>query len=130
MYLIRDLAYVLRKKLGDWFKVLQLLKLDSEKRIYDDTDILESDMLSATVGSGTDVQLEEAYNEIGDYHFERQNWNLAVRYYMMSRNIERQADCYYVLEDYDSLSKIMDQLPENSELLAVCFISIFFFRYF
>lgn len=117
------MAYVLRKKLGDWFKVLQLLKLDSDKRILDDNDIMETDLLSATVGTGTDVQLEEAYNEIGDYHFERQNWKLAFKYYIVSRNIERQADCLYVLEDYDSLSKIMDQLPENSELLGV---SIFF----
>ena len=115
----KDLAYLLRKKLGDWFKVLQLLKIGSDKRIYDDQDILESDMLNTALSGGSDAQLEEAYNEIGDYHFERQRWDLAAKYYIMIRYLERQADCYYVLEDYDSLAKIVDQLPENSELLSV-----------
>ena len=49
----RDLAVVLRKKLGDWFRVVQLLKTGS---------------------GGDDVQLEEAWNAIGDYYADRQKW--------------------------------------------------------
>lgn len=52
-YLCRDLAVALRKKLGDWFRVVQLLK---------------------TGASGDDQQLIEAYNAIGDYYADRQKW--------------------------------------------------------
>ena len=44
----------LRKKLGDWFKVIHLLK---------------------NGGGGDDVQLEEAWNAVGDYYADRQKWN-------------------------------------------------------
>lgn len=52
---IRDLAVSLRKKLGDWFRVVQLLKTGS---------------------GGDDVQLEEAWNAIGDYYADRQKWSV------------------------------------------------------
>lgn len=50
----RDLAVNLRKKLGDWFRVVQLLKTGST--------------------GGDDNQLEEAWNAIGDYYADRQKW--------------------------------------------------------
>ena len=53
IYYCRDLAVSLRKKLGDWFRVVQLLKTGS---------------------GGDDVQLEEAWNAIGDYYADRQKW--------------------------------------------------------
>ena len=49
----RDLAVVLRKKLGDWFRVVQLLK---------------------TGAGGDDQAMEEAWNAIGDYYADRQKW--------------------------------------------------------
>lgn len=53
----RDLAVSLRKMLGDWFRVVQLLKGGN---------------------SGTDDrQLEEAWNAIGDYYADRHKWPLA-----------------------------------------------------
>ena len=55
---IRDLAVSLRKKLGDWFRVVQLLKTGS---------------------GGDDVQLEEAWNAIGDYYADRQKWSVYRR---------------------------------------------------
>ena len=113
----------MRKKLGDWFKVLQLLKLGSgiKKLSENDLDLLESDMLASAAGAGTDIQLEETYNEIGDYYSERQRWDTAVKFYILGRNLGKQAECYYLLEDYDSLCKVIDQLPDNSELLTVFF---------
>ena len=95
-----------------------------------DPDLLEGDMLVSTNSGGSDIQLEEAYNAIGEYHAERQKWDLAVKYFILGRNLEKQADCYYILEDYDSLSKVMDQLPENSELLAVNNLFSFSFKLF
>lgn len=50
----RDLAISLRIKLGDWFRVLQLLKTGS--------------------GDCDDTLLEQAYNAIGDYFADRQKW--------------------------------------------------------
>jgi tetratricopeptide (TPR) repeat protein len=122
------LAYQLRKKLGDWFKVLQILKKSpsgGRRGDAEDQDLIEGDMLGSALG-GSDTQLEEAYNEIGDYYMERQKFEVAIKYYLIGRNLERQAECYYILEDYDSLYKIMDQLPDNSEFLSVikCSISL------
>ncbi|KAK3580220.1 hypothetical protein CHS0354_012747 [Potamilus streckersoni] len=92
----RDLAVSLRKKLGDWFRVVQLLKTGS---------------------GGDDLQLEEAWNAIGDYYADRQKWQQAVTYYVQGRNQERLAECYYMLEDYPGLEKMVQSLPENHKLL-------------
>ncbi|WAR17526.1 WDR35-like protein [Mya arenaria] len=92
----RDLAVSLRKKLGDWFRVVQLLKTGS---------------------GGDDVQLEEAWNAIGDYYADRQKWQQAVTYYVQGRNQERLSECYYILEDYTGLEKMVSSLPENHKLL-------------
>ncbi|ELT97636.1 hypothetical protein CAPTEDRAFT_160931 [Capitella teleta] len=92
----RDLAVSLRKKLGDWFRVVQLLKTGS---------------------GGDDQQLEEAWNAIGDYYADRQKWQQAVTYYVQGRNQVRLAECYYVLEDYTRLKEMMENLPENHKLL-------------
>lgn len=54
VFLCRDLAISLRIKLGDWFRVLQLLKTGS--------------------GDCDDALLEQAYNAIGDYFADRQKW--------------------------------------------------------
>ena len=43
----------------------------------------------------------------------------AVTYYVQGRNQERLAECYYMLEDYVGLKRMMDALPENHKLLPV-----------
>jgi len=53
----RDLAVALRKKLGDWFRVVQLLQTGS---------------------FGDDQQMEEACNAVGDYYADRQKWFFAL----------------------------------------------------
>lgn len=50
----------LRKKLGDWFKVIHLLKNGA---------------------GGDDLQLEEAWNALGDYYADRQKWNQVDFFY-------------------------------------------------
>ncbi|XP_048453080.1 WD repeat-containing protein 35 [Rhincodon typus] len=94
---LKDLAIDLRIKLGDWFRVLQLLKTGS--------------------GDADDALLEQAYNAIGDYFADRQKWMNAVQYYVQGRNQERLAECYYMLEDYEGLEKLANALPENNKLL-------------
>nr|XP_033792878.1 WD repeat-containing protein 35 isoform X3 [Geotrypetes seraphini] len=93
----RDLAISLRIKLGDWFRVLQLLRTGS--------------------GDSDDTLLEQAYNAIGDYFADRQKWVNAVQYYLQGRNQERLAECYYMLEDYEGLEMLASALPENNKLL-------------
>ncbi|XP_014880657.1 WD repeat-containing protein 35-like [Poecilia latipinna] len=93
----RDLAINLRIKLGDWFKVLQLLDTGS--------------------GYSDDALLAQANNGIGDYFADRQKWVKAVPYYLKGRNQERLADCYYKLEDYNGLEQLAADLPENHKLL-------------
>ncbi|XP_042704625.1 WD repeat-containing protein 35 isoform X10 [Chrysemys picta bellii] len=93
----RDLAIGLRIKLGDWFRVLQLLKTGS--------------------GDADDTLLEQAHNAIGDYFADRQKWINAVQYYVQGRNQERLAECYYMLEDYQGLENLANSLPENNKLL-------------
>lgn len=51
--LIRDLAIALRELLGDSFRVVQLMKMGP---------------------GGSDVQMEVAWNSIGDYFADRNNW--------------------------------------------------------
>lgn len=43
----------------------------------------------------------------------------AVTYYVQGRNTSRLAECYYMLEDYEELSRMMEGLPENHKLLPV-----------
>ncbi|XP_031790055.1 WD repeat-containing protein 35 isoform X2 [Piliocolobus tephrosceles] len=93
----RDLAIGLRLKLGDWFRVLQLLKTGS--------------------GDADDSLMEQANNAIGDYFADRQKWSNAVQYYVQGRNQERLAECYYMLEDYEGLENLAISLPENHKLL-------------
>ncbi|KAM6912965.1 WD repeat-containing protein 35 [Xenentodon cancila] len=94
----RDLAINLRIKLGDWFRVLQLLKSGS--------------------GDCDDALLKQAYNAIGDYYADRQKWVNAVQYYLQSCNQEKLAECYYMLEDYSGLERLIMDLPENHKLLS------------
>jgi WD repeat-containing protein 35 len=88
----KDLAIDLRVRLGDWFKVVQLIKLG---------------------GGGDDVLLEKAWNQIGDYYYDRQRWAQAITYYSQGRNVDRLVEVYHILEDYDSIEKIASGLSEN-----------------
>ncbi|XP_043251348.1 WD repeat-containing protein 35 [Colletes gigas] len=92
----RDLAISLRQKLGDYFRVVQLMKMG--------------------IG-GSDKQMEYAYNKIGEYYAERQNWEGAREYYEKSRNLEKLVECYYKLEDFIQLAGTVQQLPDKSPLL-------------
>lgn len=49
----RDLALNLRQILGDWFRVIQIMKMGVR---------------------GTDIQMESTWNWIGNYFYDRRNW--------------------------------------------------------
>lgn len=92
----RDLAITLRQKLGDYFRVIQLMKMG--------------------IG-GSDKQMEHAFNKIGDFFAERQNWQSAREYYEKGSNLEKLIECYYKLEEYHELAGTIDQLPDKSPML-------------
>uniref|UniRef100_A0A6A7G3L3 WD repeat-containing protein 35 n=4 Tax=Hirondellea gigas TaxID=1518452 RepID=A0A6A7G3L3_9CRUS len=94
----RDLAVNLRRKLGDWFRVLQLLKAGP---------------------AGDDTKMEEALNNIGHHYADRQHWDEAVKHFELAHNHQMLAQCYYQLEDFDSLESLVRSLPEGSNLLPV-----------
>jgi WD repeat-containing protein 35 len=52
-YVSRDLACQLRRKLGDWFRIVQIIQ-------------------SGAIAS--DVMQNEAWNELGDFYYDRQQW--------------------------------------------------------
>jgi len=92
----KDLAVELRVRLGDWFKVVQLVQ----------------------EGGGDDALIVEAWDRIGDYYADRQKWAKAVQYYGQAKNYEKLVEYYYLLEDYKAMERLIDQLPEGSPLLS------------
>ncbi|CAK1549882.1 unnamed protein product [Leptosia nina] len=82
----RDLAIGLRKRLGHWFRVVELLKM------------------SVTT---TEAQVKQAYSNIGDHYIDRQNWASAIEYYSMSNNSDGLKKCYMAMEDSSALAKLM-----------------------
>ena len=92
----QDLAIDLRSRLGDWFRVIQLIKAG---------------------GGVDDNMLEQAWNSIGDYYYDRQKWSQAITYYTQGRHTERLIECYYLLDDFSHLEKVSADLNQGSLLL-------------
>nr|XP_023029130.1 WD repeat-containing protein 35 [Leptinotarsa decemlineata] len=91
-----DLALNLRQTLGDWFRVIQILK----------NGVTAPDHL-----------LKTAYNSTADYFAHFNNWASAVEYYELGKNTPKVVECYHRLEDWKSLESIIDTLPEGDPLL-------------
>ncbi|CAF3875607.1 unnamed protein product [Rotaria sp. Silwood1] len=92
----KDLAYQLRRKLGDWFRVVQILQ-------------------SGAIAS--DAMQNEAWNELGDFYYDRQQWATAAKYYEQSGNNSQLFYCYTFIDDYSALEKLSQSLQENDPLL-------------
>ncbi|XP_050539955.1 WD repeat-containing protein 35 isoform X2 [Daktulosphaira vitifoliae] len=104
----KDLAVLMYQKLGNWFKVAELLKSSS---------------LLSGVPSTT---LNLAWQGIGDHFFDNQQWELAVEYFKKADNQDKLVECYIMLKDYDSLTSLSKTLPSNNLLLET--ISNFFYN--
>eukprot|EP00611_Tribonema_gayanum_P003293 TRINITY_DN12557_c0_g2_i1.p1 TRINITY_DN12557_c0_g2~~TRINITY_DN12557_c0_g2_i1.p1 ORF type:complete len:1278 (+),score=471.21 TRINITY_DN12557_c0_g2_i1:111-3836(+) len=96
----KDLAIDLRQRLGDWFRVVHLVKQ----------------------GGADDQQLIAAWDRIGDYYSERGKWGKASQYYKQARNMPQLVECYLRLEEYSLLGDLIGTLPAdtsaNQQLLA------------
>ena len=93
----KDLALDLRMRLGDWAKVIQLIES----------------------GAGNDEMLKRAHKNLGDYSAERQKWAKAAKYFKLAHDFESLANAYYKLEDFTSLEKLLDSIPENAPILEI-----------
>jgi len=91
----RDLALDLRARLGDWFRVVELVHK----------------------GGGGDDALLTAWDCIGDYYAERLRPAKAAQNYAQSKNARGLMQCYYALEDYVGMEKLIHALPDSSPLL-------------
>ena len=91
----KDLAIQLRKRLGDYSRVVQLLQ----------------------TGGGNDALVREAWDKIGEYYADRLKWKKAAQYFQLSRNFEQLAECFYRLENFEELSKLKLDLPDDTPLL-------------
>ncbi|TMW62517.1 hypothetical protein Poli38472_005135 [Pythium oligandrum] len=91
----KDLAIDLRQRLGDWFRVVQLVQS----------------------GGGNDTLLVHAWNMIGEYYADRHKWEKAIKYYAQAGNTTALASCYYTLGDFNQLEALVSEIPENSPLL-------------
>lgn len=91
-----DLAQQLRIKLGDWFRVVQLLKSTSH---------------------GDDKLMLKAWNKIGDYFADRLKWDFAAKYYVAAGEQKKRAECYYRMEDYTKLESLAFNLKPGDPLL-------------
>lgn len=86
----------LRQTLGDWFRVIQILKNGA---------------------SAPDYLLKTAYNSTADYFFHFNNWSTAAEYYELAGNTNDLIECYYRLEDYQKLKGFIEILPDGDPLL-------------
>jgi WD repeat-containing protein 35 len=93
----KDLAIQLRKRLNDYNRVVQLLQ----------------------TGGGNDKLIREAWDQIGFHYADRMKWKKACQYFQLSHNVVQLIECYYRLEQFSDLIKIMEDLPDESSLLYV-----------
>ncbi|CAJ0583240.1 unnamed protein product, partial [Mesorhabditis spiculigera] len=93
----RDLALEMFKTQQDWFRVLKILQ--------------------TTTGPGDDQLLKIVYERLGDYFYDRQNWENAIPHYEQSKNLEKLKNCYLRRADYNSLRHLATQLQPGNPLL-------------
>ncbi|KAH7484788.1 hypothetical protein PRIC1_004107 [Phytophthora ramorum] len=91
----KDLAIDLRQRLGDWFRVVQLVQS----------------------GGGNDDLLTHAWNMIGEYFSDRHKWEKAIKYYAQAKNTSALVQCYYAMGDFNQLEALVNDIPESSPLL-------------
>lgn len=85
----------MRVKIGDWFRVLQMIR----------------------EGSGYDETLLKITDELGNFYAEKFKWDRAAEFYLLSKNYKGLIEAFTRMEDYDNLSQIITEIPENDPLL-------------
>jgi len=91
----KDLAINMKVKTGDFYGVLEMVK----------------------EGSGYDEILGKMTNQLGNFYAERLEWDKAAEFYLTSKNYKGLIEAFTMLEDYDSLAQIIEEIPDNDPLL-------------
>lgn len=91
----KDLAIQMRKRIGDYPRVVQLLQ----------------------TGGGNDLLMREAWDKIGEQYADKFKWRKASQYFRQSRNMERLSDCLYRLEMFNELAELRLDIPDGTPLL-------------
>eukprot|EP00760_Papus_ankaliazontas_P001905 PhM_4_TR10728/c0_g1_i1/m.13047/K19674/WDR35, IFT121; WD repeat-containing protein 35 len=91
----KDLAAEMRMRLGDWFRVVQLVQ----------------------EGGGDETLVQHAWEQIGDYYSERQKWSKAAQFYAQVKKYDKLVPLYFQLEDYRALTRIIDFVEHDTVLL-------------
>ena len=105
IFIIRDLALALRRKLGDWSRVAELQKSNTE----------------------TDSENQSTYDQMGNYYCDRHQYSEACHYYKLARNNAKLAECSYNMEDYELLEQLAESLDQAEPLvpkIAAMFASV------
>ena len=58
-------------------------------------------------GAGDDKTLQASYLKLGDHYAGRSRWSRAREFYDLAGDVEKRASCYYRLEDFDALEKLL-----------------------
>ncbi|EER18071.1 wd-repeat protein, putative, partial [Perkinsus marinus ATCC 50983] len=109
-----DLAVDLRLKLGDWFRVVQLLQPDDTSRVGypEDGNSTRKPGSSPRFGSQKNL-LKQAYVECGNYYAKRGRWNLAAQ--IMGKHTSMWSlHRYTALEDFDSLYQTISHETDSA----------------
>lgn len=91
----KDLGLDLRKKIGDYKKVIALLG-ESGK---------------------SDIDAKEANKKMGDFYADKGKWTKAAPYYSTAQDYPMLIESYYRAENYESLQKLIGIIPEDPVLL-------------
>ncbi|XP_054168893.1 WD repeat-containing protein 35-like [Oppia nitens] len=94
----KDLAIELRKTLGQYKRVVELLQ--------------------SGFATADDNQLRDALCNLGDQFADNHCWDEAVVYYERSNAFDRLFECYCLLENYDGLRKLMTNFNDNHPILV------------
>lgn len=103
----------MRKKMFDWFRVLQILQTSS--------------------GPGDDILLQQAWKHVGNYFMERQKWyypastqgaysflrQSAAKHYEHGQNYAELVKCYLMMDDFSRMETLSQQLPDGHDVLKV-----------
>lgn len=92
-----DLAVDMRLKIGDWFRVISLIQK----------------------GGGDDKLMSDAMTRIGEFYAERYAWDKAAQYFSQAKQYEKMAECYYRVEDFRALHKLVQLVPQGSTTLLL-----------
>ena len=56
-------------------------------------------------------------DELGNFYAEKFKWDRAAEFYLLSKNYKGLIEAFTRMEDYDNLSQIITEIPENDPLL-------------